>query len=162
MAKRKPSEATATQKAHIAELEASINELTNALRQERADAINLRRRYEEQLESLRASVKSSVIFELLPILDNFERAVKHVPGELKSSDYVKGIQQIAKQFDKALEKLGVTKIETVGHEFDPRYHEAVMVEAGSGAKEMVSAELLAGYRLGDEIIRHALVKVQPR
>lgn len=161
MVKKKPSEGS-HHKPSIRELEASVNELSNALKQERADAINLRRRHEEQLTSIRSSVKASVISELLPLIDNFERAMKHVPKELKSSDYVKGIGQIAKQFDKALEKLGVSRIETVGHEFNPLYHEAVMVEDGKGTKDIVSEELVGGYRLGDEVIRHALVKVKPQ
>ena len=162
MAKKKPSEGSHSQETAIAELMTRVDELTNALKQERADAINLRRRHEEQLAGIRSSVKASVISELLPLIDNFERAMKHVPKQLQSSDYVKGIQQIAKQFDKALQNLGVTRIETVGHEFNPLYHEAVIVEDGKGTKEIVSEELLGGYRLGDEVIRHALVKVKPQ
>jgi molecular chaperone GrpE len=162
MAKRKQPDSPPHKRANLPDLEERIEELTNALRQERADIINLRRRYDEQMASIRAGVKSSVVAELLPVIDNFERAMKHVPKELQSSDYVKGIEQIAKQFDKALQDLGVSRIETVGQEFNPNYHEAVMVEEGSGNKEIVSEEVLAGYRLGDEVIRHALVKVQPR
>lgn len=161
MAKRKPTNSTSPKPSHISELETRIDELTNALRQERADAINLRRHYEEQIANIRSNVKASVVSELLPVIDNFERAMKHVPKELQTSDYIKGIEQIAKQFDKSLGNLGVTKIETVGHEFNPNFHEAVSVEEGSGDKEIVSEEVQAGYRLGDEVIRHALVKVQP-
>lgn len=136
--------------------------MTEALKHERADAVNIRRRYEEQLIGLSASVKANVIIELLPVIDNFDRAMKNVPKELKTSEYVKGVQQIVRQFDKVIETLGVTRIEAVGQQFDPRYHEAVLLEEGDGPTEIVSEELRAGYCLGNEIIRHALVKVQPR
>ena len=100
--------------------------------------------------------------ELLPVIDNVDRALMHAPKELATSDYVKGVQQVAKQLAKALEDLGVTRIATVGQEFDPRYHEAVMMDEGEGNKEIVSQELLAGYQLGETVIRHAMVKVQPQ
>jgi molecular chaperone GrpE len=162
MARRKASASQPKQPPHSSAHDARVAELTNALLQERADAINLRRRHEEQLAKVRASVKAAIIAELIPVIDNIERAMNHVPPELESNDYVKGIQQIAKQFDKALEDLGIARIETVGHEFDPRFHEAVMVEPGEGVHEIISEELRAGYRLGDEVIRHAMVKVQPQ
>ncbi len=162
MVKKKIIDGGSSKNAKLNALEVRIDELTNALRQERADAMNLRRRHDEQMSSVRSLVKASIITELLPVIDNFERAMKHVPAELASNDFLKGIQQIAKQFDKALEDLGVTKIDTVGYEFDPTIHEAVVVEEGKGHKDIISEEVLAGYRLGDEVIRHALVKVRPQ
>lgn len=141
------------------ELEQQIAELTNALQRERADVINVRRRHDEQLASLKNVVKSGVVRDLLPVVDNFERALKHVPAELKDNDYIKGVQGVVKQFEKTLEDIGVTRIETVGEPFDPNLHEAVSMEEGDGHKEVVSEELQAGYRLGDEIIRHAMVRV---
>ena len=61
--------------------------MTEALQRERADAINLRRRHEEQITSLRSAVKSSVVKDLLPVIDNFERALKHIPEDLKGNEY---------------------------------------------------------------------------
>lgn len=139
-----------------------IAELTEALQRERADATNLRRRHEEQLASLQELVKSGVVRELLPIIDNFERSLKHVPAELESNDYVKGVQGIVKQFEKTLADIGVTRIKTVGEPFDPRFHEAVSMEEGEGAQEVVIDELQAGYYLGEEVIRHAMVRVAMR
>lgn len=144
-----------------ARLETQIAELTAALQRERADAINLRRRSDEQLASVRTSVKSHVVAELLPVIDNFERALKHVPKELEANDYVKGVQGVVRQFEKTLEDMGVVRIATVGTEFDPRFHEAVSMEEGDGQKEVVSEELQAGYRIGDDVIRHAMVRVRP-
>jgi molecular chaperone GrpE len=142
------------------ELQAKLEELTLALQRERADAINLRRRHEEEMVSLKSRLKASVVRDLLPVIDNFERALKHIPEDLKDNDLVKGVQGIVKQFEKTLADIGVERIKTTGEEFDPRYHEAVSMEEGDGDKEIVSDELQAGYKLGDEVIRHAIVRVK--
>ena len=142
------------------ELEARLAELTDALQRERADATNIRRQHEAQTASLRTVVKSNVVRELLPVIDNFERALKHVPDELADNDYIKGIQGIVKQFEKTVTDLGVERIKTVGEPFDPTYHEAVSMEEGEGSHEVVSEELQAGYKVGDDVIRHAMVRVK--
>lgn len=138
-----------------------IGELTEALQRERADATNLRRRHEEQLNSLQTMAKASVVRDLLPVIDNFERALKHTPQELVGNQYIKGIQSIVKQFEQTLEKLGVQKIKTVGEPFSPHLHEAVSMEDGDGEHEIVSEELQPGYRMGDEVLRPAMVRVRP-
>lgn len=142
------------------ELEIKIAELTDALQRERADVINVRRRHDEQTANLKSVVKASVIRDLLPIIDNFERALKHVPKELENNEYIKGVQGVVKQFEATLEQIGVNRIKTVGEVFDPALHEAISMEDGDGVAEVVSEELQAGYRLGDEIIRHAMVRVK--
>lgn len=141
-------------------LQQQIGELTEALQRERADATNLRRRHDEQMASVRTLAKANVIRELLPVIDNFERALKHMPKELENNDYIKGVQGVVKQFEKTLADMGVAKIKTVDEPFDPKFHEAVMMEEGDGAQEIVSEELQSGYALGDEVIRHAMVKVK--
>jgi molecular chaperone GrpE len=146
--------------AGIAALQQQVGELTEALQRERADATNLRRRHEEQIAGLKSMIKASVVRDLLPVIDNFERALKHVPADLAENDYIKGVQGVVKQFEKTMSELGVEKITTVGAAFDPRYHEAVSMEDGEGAEEIVSEELQAGYKLGDEVIRHAMVRVK--
>lgn len=143
-------------------LQQQVAELTEALQRERADATNLRRRHDEQLANLKTMVKATVVRDLLPVVDNFERALKHVPADLEQNDYIKGVQGIVKQFEKTLADLGVERIATTGQPFDPRFHEAVSMEEGDGAEEVVSEELQAGYRLGDEVIRHAMVRVKMR
>ena len=142
------------------EYDAKLEQLTEALQRERADAVNLRRRHEEEITRLRSSVKASVISDLVPVIDNFERALKHVPEDLSGNDYVKGVQGVVKQFEKTLADMGVQRIRTVGEPFDPNLHEAVGVEEGEGDEEIVSEELQAGYRIGDDVIRHAMVKVK--
>lgn len=143
------------------DLQQQIAELTEALQRERADVTNIRRRHEEQMASLRTTLKAHVIKDLLPVIDNFERALKHVPADLADNDYVKGVQGIVKQFEKTLADLGVERIATVGQPFDPHFHEAVSMEEGDGEQEIVSEELQSGYKVGDEVIRHAMVRVKP-
>jgi molecular chaperone GrpE len=141
-------------------LSAQLADLTAALQRERADAENLRRRHDQQIATLRTSVKATVISDLLPVIDNFERALKHVPKDLEGNPYVNGIQSIVRQFEKTLTDMGVERIKTVGEPFDPKLHEAVSMEEGDGKQEVVSEELQAGYRIGDDVIRHAMVRVR--
>lgn len=156
----KQTKQTHTTKDESEKLQRQVTELTEALQRERADATNIRRRHDEQVAGLKSMVKASVVRDLLPVIDNFERALKHVPKDLETHEYVNGIQSIVKQFEKTLGDLGVERIKTVGEPFDPRYHEAVSMEDGEGATEVVSDELQAGYKLGDEVIRHAMVRVK--
>src|SRR3990167_3458917 len=135
----------------------TIAELTEALKRERADAENLRRRHEEQINKLNVMVRSSIVGQLLPVIDNFERALKHVPKDLAGNDYVKGVNGVVKQFEETLKSMGVERIKTVGKHFDPHVHEAISVE-GTDGEEIVSEELQAGYKIGSDVIRHAVVK----
>ena len=141
----------------LAEENAQLNE---ALLRERADAMNVRKRADEERIKMAGYYKAEVIKVLLPIIDNFERALKAVPSELEGKEYIKGVEGIVKQFGQTLNKLGVERIKTVGEHFDPEFHEAVTMEEGDGEHEIVSEELQSGYKLGDEVIRHAMVKVK--
>lgn len=142
------------------EQEIKIAKLTDALQRERADAVNIRRRHEQDITNLRGNVKAQVISDLLPALDNLERSLKHVPADLEGNDYVKGVQNVVKQFEKTLYDMGVTRIKTVGERFDPNLHEAVSMEEGEGGDEIISEELLSGYQIGNDVIRHAMVRVR--
>lgn len=145
------------------ELQQQVGELTAALQRERADAVNLRRRHDEQVASLKSVMKAGIVRDFLPVIDNLERALKAAPKELKDNEYVKGIQGVVRQFERVLSDIGVERIKTVGERFDPSIHEAVsMDESAEGSEEVVSEELQAGYRLGNEVIRHAMVRVTLR
>lgn len=138
-----------------------IDELSLALKRERADSINLRRLHSDELTLAKQRSIVSVIRELLPALDNLERALKYTPTDLKDSDYVKGIESVIKQFEKSFTNLGVSRILTVGQEFNPELHEAVHLDdSAGGSKEIISEELQAGYIVNNEVIRHAMVKVK--
>lgn len=144
----------------LEELEAQVQELTDALQRERADAMNIRRRHDEQIASLKDMVKAGIIRDLLPVIDNFERSLKHIPKDLEANDFIKGIEGIVAQFEKTLSEMGVERIKTVGEPFDPKLHEAVSMEDGDGETETVIEELQSGYKVGDMVIRPAMVKVQ--
>ena len=131
------------------------------MQRERADSSNLRRRHEQEISNLRNYVKVDVVKDLLPVIDNFERSVKHIPDDLKDNDYIMGIKSILNQFEKVIKDFGVDKIDTVGQVFDPSIHEAVSMEDGDGEHEIVIEELQSGYKIGDQVIRHAIVKVKP-
>ncbi len=143
----------------VEQLQSQVNDLTNALQRERADAINIRRRHDEQIADMKLTMKAHVVNDLLPAIDNLERALSHIPKDIAEHDYVKGISGVVKQFEKVFRDLGVTRIKTVGEPFNPELHEAVSVE-GEGSKEIVSEELQSGYAIGDQVIRHAMVRVK--
>jgi molecular chaperone GrpE len=144
---------------YLSELEQKVGELTEALQRERADAINLRRRMEEDRTRQSIYARANVIIKLLPVIDSLQRADQHVPPELAQNEYVKGIKAVIRQFEKILSDLGVERIKTVGEVFDPRFHEAIALEEGNGTQEIVSQEIQPGYKIGEEVIRHAVVKV---
>lgn len=155
-----PNKPKAKVNPEIEKLLLHVAELTNALQHERADATNIRRQHDEQVANLRTIVKSNVVKDLLPVVDNFELSLKHLPKDLENNDYIKGIQNIVKQFEKTLSDIGVERIKTVGEAFNPHLHEAVTMEVGEGTQEVVSEELQAGYKIGDDVIRHAMVRVK--
>lgn len=159
--KRTPSKKSApSDDARVETLLQENETLKQSLQRERADSENIRRRHEAQLKELQEFVAADTIRSLLPVIDNIERALAHIPEDIADHEYVKGVHGVAKQFVATLEKLGVEKIQTVGETFDPSVHEAISMDdsAGSG-EEIVSEELQSGYVMGDHIIRHAMVRV---
>lgn len=159
MTKKKDDNSKIDYKIVAEELAQENQNLNESLLRERADSENVRRRAEAEKLSMASYYKANVVKELLPVVDNFERALKAVPKELEKNDYIKGVQSILKQFEKTLEKLGVERIKTVGAEFNPELHEAVTMEDGDGKKEIVTEELQSGYKINDTVLRHAMVRV---
>lgn len=149
-----------SKKASVQDLVKQVEELTEALQRERADATNVRRRAEEEKSQLAILYKAMIVEQLLPAIDNLERALLHTPKDLAEHEYVKGVQGVAKQFEKAFADLGVKRIKTVGEPFDPHLHEAISIEDAGGEVEVISEELQPGYKVGDEVIRHAMVRVK--
>ena len=149
-----------SKKPTLANLQQQVTELTQALQRERADSLNLRRRVEEERAGMGDYYKAAIVRELLPAVDNMERALIHAPKDLQSHDYVKGVQGVIKQFETCFKQLGVERIKTIGEHFDPHLHEAVHVDDGDGEHEVITEELQPGYKIGDEVIRHAIVKVK--
>ncbi len=136
-----------------------IAELTADLQRERAEFHNFRRRAEVQRAELTDFVKQDVVLQLLPLIDNLDRALSHLTQDLAGNPWAEGVAKVAKQAEETLKSLGIERIESIGQPFDHHLHEAVGVE-GDGHDEIVAEELRPGYRLGDKIIRHAIVKVE--
>lgn len=143
------------------ELEQQVNELTEDLQRVRADFENYRKRVEQEKELARASGKVGAIMKLLPVIDNIERAISHTPDDLKENKWAQGVASLVKNLEKSLESLNLTRIEaSVGTKFDPELHEAIQFdEEAEGDHEVIAEELQPGYRLGDDVIRHSMVKV---
>ncbi len=126
-----------------------------------ADFDNFRKRTQKEKEELDTQVKCSTIIELLPVIDNFERARSQIkPANDGEMAIHKSYQSVYKQMVDSLKKLGVSPMRPEGQEFDPNLHEAVMREATTEHPEgTVIEELVRGYILGDRVLRHAMVKV---
>jgi molecular chaperone GrpE len=140
-------------------LQDRIDELTADLQRLQAEFLNYKRREEEAKGELLEMAKREVVTLLLPTLDNIERALTHRPEELKDNAWATGVEQVGKQAGEAMQKLGVERIESVGQPFDHSLHEAISMEDGEGNHEVVVEELQPGYKMGDVVIRHAMVKV---
>ncbi|MBH8553933.1 nucleotide exchange factor GrpE [Nostocaceae cyanobacterium CENA357] len=126
-----------------------------------ADFENYRKRTQKEKEELDAQVKRNTILELLPIVDNFERARSHLKPQSEGEMTMhKSYQGVYKQLVDSLKRLGVSPMRPEGQEFDPNLHEAVMREPTDEHPEgTVLEELVRGYYLGDRVLRHAMVKV---
>ncbi|MFH0838072.1 MAG: nucleotide exchange factor GrpE [Patescibacteria group bacterium] len=139
------------------EKDAKIEELTGQLARAMADLQNFKRRSEEEKASFVKWANAEMLKNILPILDNLDRSVTHLPKELKDNEWAKGMLHIHDDLLKTFEKLGIKKIKTVGEKLNPKIHEAMMT--GPGDLDTVTGEFEPGYTLGDEVIKVAKVKV---
>ena len=144
----------------IAALEAKLEEEANRYLRLQADYDNSRRRAKIDMEAAQTYRAQSLVMDLLPSIDNLERALKiEVVGEQTQSLYT-GVEMVYRGLLDALKKEGVEVIESVGKEFDPHLHQAVMQEAVDGTEpNIVIDEFQKGYTLKDRVIRPAMVKV---
>jgi molecular chaperone GrpE len=140
-----------------AQLEASSNQYTRLV----ADFDNYRKRTQKEKDDLDAQVKRNTITELLPVVDNFERARAHLkPQDDAQMAIHKSYQGVYKQLVDSLKRLGVSPMRPEGQPFDPNLHEAVLREPTDEHPEgTVLEELVRGYFLGERVLRHAMVKV---
>ncbi len=124
-----------------------------------ADFENFKRRKNQELADRSRYASEEAARALLPVLDNLQRAVAHA-GESSHEDLVNGLGLVVREFENALDRLGVTPIEAVGQPFDPALHEALGGEDSDAVTvDTVDAELQRGYRLHDRVLRPALVRI---
>ncbi|PLR78104.1 nucleotide exchange factor GrpE [Bacillus sp. V3-13] len=146
--------------AKIAELEAKLEEADNRYLRLQADLDNFRRRSRLDLEAREKYRAQSLITDLLPAIDNFERALKMEVENEQAKSVLQGMEMVFRSLLDALKKEGVEPIEAVGKEFDPRLHQAVMqVEDENYGPNIVVEEFQKGYKLKDRVIRPSMVKV---
>jgi len=126
-----------------------------------ADFVNYRRRSEQERSELIRSAEAELVTHLLPVVDDFDRALAGLPAELHGLTWVDGILLIERKLRSVLEAHGVTPIEAVGKPFDPYEHEAVLRDGDPGEATTVVGELQKGYRIHDRVLRPTLVKVGP-
>jgi molecular chaperone GrpE len=139
------------------ELEEKKNQYIRLL----ADFDNYKKRVTAEQEQLTRFAAEQTLLEVLPIMDNFERAFRESQKKTGTTDeLIEGIALIKKQFEDALKKIGVQKIETLDKPFDPYYHEVVMEKEAPGkTKGIIIEDLQTGYLLFDKVIRHSMVVV---
>jgi molecular chaperone GrpE len=151
----------AAKEREIEGLKKQADESNNQYMRIAADFENFRRRTQREKEELETQIKCNTVKELLPVVDNFERARSQIkPQTDGESNIHKSYQGVYKDMVDRLKKVGVAPMRAEGKEFDPNLHEAVMREpTGEHPEGTVIEELMRGYMLDDKVLRHAMVKV---
>lgn len=138
----------------------AIVDLTDRLKRSMAEFDNFRKRSEKEKATMFDMGARSIAEKILPVVDNFERAMVAAPKEGDGKAFADGITMIYNQLKKTLEDLGVKPIDCVGQAFDPNFHNAVMhIEDESLGENVVAEELLKGYMYKNSVLRHSMVKV---
>lgn len=143
--------------AEIEKLKKELEEMKSIAMRATADYQNLRKRSEEEKQDFIKYANSKIILEILPFIDNMKRAMQHVPEELKSNEWTIGVLNIGTHMLDTLNKLGLSKIESIGQKLDPSLHEALMQMPGE--KDLILQEMEEGYMLNGKVIRYAKVVV---
>lgn len=153
--------AIAALKQQVESLKAQLEDRTSQYMRIAADFDNFRKRTAKEKEELDQQVKCATILEILPVVDNFERARGQLKPQTEGEMTIhKSYQSVYKQLVDCLKRLGVSPMRPKGKEFDPNLHDAVMREATDEYPEgTVIDELMPGYFLGEKVLRHAMVKV---
>jgi molecular chaperone GrpE len=142
-------------------IQEELAQMTELAKRTMADLQNLKRRQEQEKVAWVKMANADLISALLPILDNLQLALKHIPKEAteheSTTKWTQGIQMSINQCQKIFEETGLQTIETVGQPFNPNLHEALAQDPGE--KNIILEEIEKGYMLGDRVLRHAKVKV---
>lgn len=153
------SDEVAKLQADLADKERLVEEHNDRYKRLQADFENLRRRTRQEKEELSAVVAQNILLDLLPIVDNFERALGSA-GTQDAAQVLTGVEMIHRQFIQTLEKCGLSAVEALGQMFDPQKHEAVMrVEDETQPEGTIVEEFQKGYAVRGKVIRPSMVKV---
>jgi len=145
---------------NLAKAEASAAEYLDGWQRARAEYANARKRLERERAEAYGRAAVDYAQKMLPILDDFNRALSNVPEEIEQNDWFEGITLVTRKMNSILDDLKVEKIEAVGQPFDPNIHEALALTEAEGFESgTVVEEVQSGYKLGERVIRPALVNV---
>lgn len=137
-----------------------LEELNDRFLRLQADFINYKKRVEKEKESIYAYASEELICQILPVIDNFERALDSVNDSQKDDSFYKGIEMVYKQLLDILKKNGLEEINAIGEKFDPNLHHGVAQEESSEHEEDTIIEVYQkGYKLKDKVIRPSMVKI---
>ncbi len=146
--------------AELEKLRAESEEYQQRLLRTQADFDNFRRRTVKEKEELGKYASAKLITELLPVIDNFERALSSAGESTDASSYTKGVEMIFRQLEGVLKAEGLTPMEAEGQPFNPEFHQAIMqVESDEHEEGVVVEVVQKGYLLKDKVLRPAMVKV---
>lgn len=153
-------ETSADAQAELDKLRAEAEEHKQRLLRTQADYDNFRRRTAKEKEELGKYASAKLITELLPVIDNFERALGLAGESEEIASYAKGVEMIFRQLEGVLKAEGLSAMESVGTPFNPEFHQAIMqVESDEYEEGIVVEEVQKGYILKDKVLRPAMVKV---
>lgn len=163
MAKHKPQDEIPEEDIQLEQdaRETRIEELTADLQRTRADFENYRKRVDLEKQSARDAGQVNAILKLLPVIDNIERAIAHLPADLADNAWAQSVVGLVKHLEKSVDAMNLKRIDAKpGTAFNPELHEAIQFdEDAEGDHEVIAEELQAGYTLNGQPIRHAMVKV---
>lgn len=154
------TEAAMGPEAELAKLREERDRIKDQLLRTAADFDNFRKRTQKDLVEEKRRAKEDVVRELLPVIDNLERALAASATASDVNAIVEGVKMVLKLFEDQASRLGLAKVKSVGERFDPAVHDAIQqVETDEHPPGTVIAEVVAGFRLGDKLVRPAMVVV---
>jgi molecular chaperone GrpE len=155
-----PGDAPAAGSAGASELQKQRDEFYDLLLRKTAEFDNYRKRIERERQQFADATAAELMEELLPLLDDMERALKAESAADGAEAYRRGVELIHRQLEEVVRKRGVRPIEALGADFDPHVHQAVVYEPAEGRRDgEVIEEFRRGYMLGDRLLRPSMVKV---
>ncbi len=141
-------------------LQVQAQQYLEGWQRERSDFANYQRRTDRELKASRDNITGDTYKTILPVIDDFERAMASVPPEIQGTLWVNGVGMILRKFHKILEENNVTIIDPTGEVFDPSQHEAIGTEDVPDVESgLITATMQKGYLVGDRVLRPALVRV---
>jgi molecular chaperone GrpE len=151
------------QHAELDEARREVDQFRNLLQRVQADSVNYKRRMEEERDELQKRANANLVIRLLPVLDDFERSIQHIPAEDALSPWLAGMELVYRNLKGVMESFGVTQIEALDKTFNPLEHESVFYEVSESHEDgKVLSIVREGYKLHGWVLRPVQVTVSKR